>query len=129
MCWKQEWAMAIHNLALAEIHINRAEAKLQKRLERSQHWLEKWSKSGHAGPKGIAEIKAIITRNQQSISECQHVMASLREREKQLMRMIEVYGFKQSEDPLRTHQLMVGQGPKAPQIAAILGVSIPKARH
>jgi len=32
MCWKQEWAMAIHNLALAEIHIGRAEAKLQKRL-------------------------------------------------------------------------------------------------
>jgi hypothetical protein len=77
MCWKQEWAMAIHNLALAEIHIGRAEAKLQKRLERSKHWLEKWSKSGHAGPKGIAEIKVIIERNQKSLNECREIMTSL----------------------------------------------------
>lgn len=94
MCWKQEWAMAIHNLALAEIHIGRAEAKLQKRLERSKHWLEKWSKSGHAGPKGIAEIKAIIERNQKSLSECREIMTNLRQHEKHLMQMIDSYGFK-----------------------------------
>lgn len=54
--------------------------------------------------------------------------ADLRKREHQLMQMINVYGFKQSENPLRTRQLMLGQGPQAPKVAAMLGVEIPKAQ-
>jgi len=122
MCWKQEWAHAIHNIALAIIHVRRAEAKLQKRLERSERWLEKWSQNRHAGPKGIAEIKTVIERNQTALAECREIEANLRQRAKQLMQMIEVYGFKKKEDPNRTRQIMIGQGILAPQIALVLEV-------
>jgi len=121
MCWKQEWAIAINNLNHAIMHVERAKAKLQKRLERNETNLRRLSQSKKYNCLAmLAPVQALIQKNRAGIQECEYLIADLKARQDQLFCMVHVYGIKHSENPQRVYELMGKyQFPKA----VVLGAS------
>ena len=107
MCWKQEWAMAINNLQMARIHIERAQEKLKKRQLRNERNLQRLKQNPKYNyPSQLAPVEELIKKNRFAEQDCKDIIAELKERQAQLFRMIHVYGIKHSESPQRVYQLM-----------------------
>jgi hypothetical protein len=113
MCWKQEWAATIGNLNYAILHVERAYAKLQKRLVRNERNLERLkSNPKYNYPTVLAPVLALIEKNRSGIQECKNVIADLKARQDQLFHMIKVYGIDRFGVSKRLMSLMGSYVPK-----------------
>jgi hypothetical protein len=113
MCWKQEWAMAINNLQHAQVHIARAQRKLQLRLHRNlQNLMRLQVDKKHNYPSEIDPVKALITRNDLGIAACDQLLDTLQAKQDELYHLIKVHGINHSENPQRVRQLMGKYVPK-----------------
>ena len=107
MCWKQEWAMAINNLNGAIAHVERARAKLQKRLERNEANLQRMRQNKKCNyPSMLEPVQLLIRKNEQGMAECEQVIGALRQKQDQLFQMVHTYGIKHSDNPQRVYRLM-----------------------
>jgi hypothetical protein len=98
MCWKQEWAMAIGNLNHAIEHIERAESKLFKRLQRNKANLPK-SHDKKA-------VQTLIQKNSDAIERCIFLIVSLKEKQDTLFKLIHEYGINHSDSSEKLYKLM-----------------------
>ncbi len=102
MCWKQEWAHAINNLQHGIEHVEKAKGKLIKRRERNEANLKKKWTDRYEGKK----IEARIEKNRRGQTQCESIIADLKDWQDQLFRMIYEYGITHSDDPKRVYKLM-----------------------
>jgi len=109
MCWKQEWASAINNINWTIIHIERAQAKLQKRLARNEQHLEyQMRQKGYKDKQALAEIQGLIQKNRKAFNDCKALIDVLRGHQKMLENMIAQYGINRQSESARLKQLMDG---------------------
>lgn len=108
MCWKQEWASAINNINWTIIHIERAQAKLQKRLARNEQHLEYQMQREHKDKQALAQIQGLIQKNRKAFNDCKALSDVLRGHQKMLQNMIEVYGINRAKESQRLKVLMAG---------------------
>jgi hypothetical protein len=108
MCWKQEWASAINNINWTIIHIERAEAKLQKRLARNEQHLEYQMQLEYKDKQALGEIQSLIQKNRKALSDCNNLVTLLRGHQEMLKSMIEEYGINRAKESQRLKVLMSG---------------------
>lgn len=110
MCWKYEWARAVNNLNYAITHVERARAKIHKRLLRNEKTLRKMSQSKRYNyPCYLEPVQTLIEKNREAEEQCKQIIADFIKRQDQLRHMIEVYGIKfPSKKSQVTKRLMEG---------------------
>jgi len=108
MCWKQEWASAINNINWTIIHIERAQAKLQKRLANNERHLEYQMQREYKDKQALAEIQGLIQKNRKAFNDCKALIDVLRGHQKMLENMIAQYGISKKSESARLKLLMSG---------------------
>lgn len=94
MCWKQEWAQAIENLNSAITHVERAQLKLHKRLQRNEKNLQRLSQDkNHNYPSELAPVQALIKKNRDAEQNCKEAIVGFRKTQGLLYCMIHTVGI------------------------------------
>jgi hypothetical protein len=106
VCWKQEWASAIGNIQTAIRHIERAQAKLERRREKAIDNLgakckDKWASK---------LISKRIIKNTAGITECQRTIAALEAQQAKLHKMIQSYGITNEQGRGQSKRLVRNMG-------------------
>jgi len=116
MCWKQEWAQAIQNLNSAIMHVERAQVKLHKRIERNEkhlQWLSQNKKYNY--PSQTAPVQARIKKNREAEENCKDIILDFRKKQALLYCMIHTVGLwqktKEGEKASRRTYTLMGNYP------------------
>jgi 7-keto-8-aminopelargonate synthetase-like enzyme len=95
------------------MHVERARAKIHKRLERNEKHLQRLSQNPKYNyPPVLAPVQALIEKNRQAEEACEQLIADFKVRQGCLYHLICVNGIKMSENPQRVKQLMGAYTPK-----------------
>jgi len=108
VCWKDEWAKGINELNKVIAHIEYAQRKLERRLDRNLKHLERlMSDKKYNYPKVLAPVKLLINKNTEAIENCKTMVSDSRKTQGLLYCMIHTIGITRSKtQPQRVYDLM-----------------------
>lgn len=110
MCWKYEWAKASNNLSWAIRHVERARAKLHKRMLRNKKTFKKYQQSKKYNyPCFLAPVQKNIEKNLKGEKQCREIIADLKKRQAQLKNLIDNYGLSRKSDNKSTERFLRGR--------------------
>jgi hypothetical protein len=106
MCWKQEWAAAIGNIGHSIKHVERAQAKLEKRQQKNLDTMlrrhnDRWT---------VKTVSALYVRNTIGIEQCKEVVRRLRAEQAWLYAMIQTFGITNPQGRGKSKRLVLNMG-------------------
>lgn len=107
MCWKQEWASAIGNIEAAIRHIERAQAKLERRRTKNLETMlrrhdDRWT---------VKTVSQLMLKNTIAIEQCKDTVRRLRAEQDWVYAMIQTFGITNRDRSKRLTSNMGGYKP------------------